>query len=634
MKNRFRLSCSLFVFLFLAASHCLSCPNLFARPTYESKSFADIHSAVSSLGRTNAILVLSGRQKLSRDLVVPANITLRFQDDASLLVEESKSVKIEAPIQASLIRIFEGDGKVILKHSEIYPQWWGARGDGLHDDGYAIQSAIDSAYYGGGGLVRLLGGTYLLNHITGPYYALKSRNRVSFSGEGYQSVLRVGGNLRQATRGVAVLYNHEEVVSNCRYSNFLVDYNGLLNLRLASWGSTAYVSNVSRMGADFAANILIEEVLFKNVSGAHCIWFGNHPTNHGNIVRNCHVSNVGQSIIGNELTDHSSIYMGGKNGLITGNTFHNQTPCNISTAIEVHSSGTIISNNSVVNYSTAVNIAGEANDCSNVFLSNNIFRNNRNGIVIWHYSPHVMKDITVSENLISVRETDSTPYPPSMGIIYGGGYVTSNNNLQTLTISGNIFFQETITLPNRKPNTAIHIESVDDLSIKGNTIYNFNGEGIYVQSRSRDQGIRNIFISDNKIRNVGLTSYNDRKRAVVLNAYPTASGQITNVLIQNNELIGGGTTPMENGIAFNAGSFRQVEISGNHISGVTNMEIFNLSPDCKGIFRIEHRGRGKPPNNLCAGEGSRWVDLTTDRKYQFQGTFPNRSSTAGWVPME
>ncbi len=92
-------------------------------------------------------------------------------------------------------------------------------------------------------------------------------------------------------------------------------------------------------------------------------------------------------------------------------------------------------------------------------VTKNTFRNNRNGIVIWHYSPYTMKNITIADNVVSVRETDTGPYPPAMGVIYGGGYVTSEKNLSGLVVSGNTFFQETTTVPNGKPNTGIHVES-------------------------------------------------------------------------------------------------------------------------------------------------------------------------------
>ncbi len=579
-----------FIFITISIFFLPVCTYVYAWPDYETGSFENIHAAVAALGQTKSVLLVRGRHRISRNLLVPCNITLRFLQDAAIFVEDGKNVEIRSPIQAPASRIFEGTGHVSLKQSEAYPQWWGARADGIHDDGFALQSAIDALHDGGGGVVRLPVGTYLLNHVTGAYYAIKGKDKVSVIGDGKDSILKVGNHLRTAARGVAVLYNHEELVSQCRYAHFAVDYNGNTNLRSASWGSSAKASNVSRMGAEFASDIIIEDVHFKDVTGAHCVWFGNYATNHRNVIRNCSVSNVGQSVPGNQLADHSSIYIGGTDGLVSGNVFHNQTPCNISTAIEVHSSATIVSNNVVTNYSTAVNIGGEANDCSNITLSDNIFRNCRNGIVFWHWTPYHIKNIVISNNIISIRESDAARYPPSMGIIYGGAYITSKTNMNGLRILNNTISQETSTISGQQPHTAIYLRSIDNVTITGNTIYNFNGEAVYMESQSPGQGMTGVIISDNKIRNVGITSKQNRKRAIAFNSYQTASGSIKDILVQNNTISGGERSPMHNGITFNNGYFKNVKVSGNVISNISSYGIVNNSTGRDQNFYIDCSG--------------------------------------------
>lgn len=615
------LALSLFTAIAISLFIASVCTGMEATPVYEVKSFDTVHAAVSALGQSNAILLVTGKHNISGNLAVPGNITLRFQKEGVLFVESGHTVTINSPIQAPIRKIFEGGGSVTLRRAEAYPQWWGAQGDGIHDDGHAVQSAIDSVHAGGGGVVRLLVGTYLLNHVIGAYYVLKSKDKVSVIGGGEASILKIGDGLRSPARGVAVLYNHEELVSECRYAFFTIDYNGKANPRLASWGEDAKASNVSRMGAEHASDVMIEGIHFKDVTGAHCVWFGNHASNRRNTVRNCVISNVGQSVPGNQLTDHSSIYIGGTNAFVSGNVFRNQTPCNISTAIEVHSSDTVVSNNVVTNYSTGANIGGEANDCQNVTLIRNTFKNCRNGVILWHYTPHVMKNITVSENIISVRESEASPYPPSMGVIYGGGYVTSRANMTGLRISGNTIYQETVTLPNRQPNTGIHLEGVNDVTISGNTIYNFNGEAVYLESRSPEQGMRGIILSDNRIRNVGLTPTRDRKRAIAFNAYPTSAGSIEDIRIQNNSISGYAKSPMLNGITFNDGYFPKVEISANSIRNAGSDEIVNHSTGRTGIFLVDHAGHGPPANLLHASNGSRWVDMTAGKAYVYRGDY-------------
>lgn len=588
---------------------------VFASANYRAQSFEDLSAALASIGQTKAVLTVSSPQRISRNITIPPHISLKFEPNGLFKIDHGKTITIESPLQAGSFRIFEGSGSVVVKHGEVLPQWWGAKGDGVHDDGFAIQDAINSVHAGGGGTVKLPKGTYLLNHISGAYYALKSKDKVSVIGEGNGSILKVGNNLRTATRGVAVLYNHEEPVTHCRFAHFSVDYNGKANLRLASWGD-ARASNVSRLGAEFASDVLVEHIDFKNVTGAHCVYFGNQPSNNRITIRNCSVFNVGQSVPGNQLEDHSSIYIGGTNGIVTGNTFYNKSPCNISTAIEIHGRNMTMENNSVTNYSTAVNIVAQANDCSDVVLMNNAFKNCGNGVVLWHYSPYILKNILITANTISIREPD-VKYPPSFGIVYGNNYVTSNSNMNGLIITNNTMYQESFNTTSTKPNTAIHIESADDVTISGNIISNFKGEAVYVQSRST-QSMRGINITDNVITDVGRTTSKERKRAIVFNAYQTPAGSISLIQVQNNRINSNKDNPMIYGITFNSGFFSQVMISGNTISGATTSEINNNSTQSEEAFLVEHSGKGSPVNVLRAGNGSTWTDITTGKRFTFQ----------------
>ncbi len=117
---------------------------------------------------------------------------------------------------------------------------------------------------------------------------------------------------------------------------------------------------------------------------------------------------------------------------------------------------------------------------------------------------------------------------------------------------------------------------------------------------------------------MGITSTEERKRAIVLNAYPTAAGQITDVSIRDNEIIAGGQSPMLNGITFNDGGFPRVDISDNTIRDTAQSEIVNNSTGRNGVFHVNHRGRGSPANHLRASVGSRWVDRASGQTYTFQ----------------
>ena len=86
---------------------------------------------------------------------------------------------------------------------------YGAVGDGVTDDGPAIQAAVDAAFAAGGGTVYAPAGTYLLASYTSlPYYTVKARSNVSVVGDGPTTIFKIADGLVTPAEGVAFLYNH------------------------------------------------------------------------------------------------------------------------------------------------------------------------------------------------------------------------------------------------------------------------------------------------------------------------------------------------------------------------------------------------------------------------------------------
>lgn len=93
---------------------------------------------------------------------IPANFRVVVEDGALLQLDNGVTLTINGPFEAGLYQAFTwtGTGKVDFSpgaRKEVYPQWWGAVGDGTTDDKAAIQAAVDSiptgATYSGGGVV-------------------------------------------------------------------------------------------------------------------------------------------------------------------------------------------------------------------------------------------------------------------------------------------------------------------------------------------------------------------------------------------------------------------------------------------------------------------------------------------------
>lgn len=77
---------------------------------------------------------------------------------------------------------------------EVYPQTWGAKGDGKTDDTQAVQNAINAIAKAGGGDVVFVKGTYLVNNVV-------LDSNVNIVGQGWDSILLQKSG---ATYGVSV----------------------------------------------------------------------------------------------------------------------------------------------------------------------------------------------------------------------------------------------------------------------------------------------------------------------------------------------------------------------------------------------------------------------------------------------
>jgi hypothetical protein len=124
-----------------------------------------IKEALAAAGASQATLHLSpGSWEIPEDLVFPNHITLGFERGAILSLGTGVKVTLNSQIEAGFQQIFSGPGGVegnIGAHF-IYPQWWGAQGDGAADDYAAIAHAAQAAR---GKVLYFRHGTYLTSQM-------------------------------------------------------------------------------------------------------------------------------------------------------------------------------------------------------------------------------------------------------------------------------------------------------------------------------------------------------------------------------------------------------------------------------------------------------------------------------------
>jgi hypothetical protein len=113
-------------------------------PRYVSE-YTSFASAITAIGSTVQDLVIDTLVTISANTTCPSNINLQFSNAGYFSVGSGKTLTINRLDPAAPLRqIFSGDGSVLLSCKNVYPEWWGAAGDGVTDDTLPIRKMASS----------------------------------------------------------------------------------------------------------------------------------------------------------------------------------------------------------------------------------------------------------------------------------------------------------------------------------------------------------------------------------------------------------------------------------------------------------------------------------------------------------
>ena len=107
---------------------------------------------IAEIGQSVATVVISHAKTITGSQTVPPNITLKFVGEGKVSISAGQTLTIKGPLQATARRIFDGKGIVRFTGNstlvDIYPQWWGARGDfdGVTQTGTDNTSSLQAAF--------------------------------------------------------------------------------------------------------------------------------------------------------------------------------------------------------------------------------------------------------------------------------------------------------------------------------------------------------------------------------------------------------------------------------------------------------------------------------------------------------
>lgn len=462
-------------------------------------------------GTVSAVAALTAAAAIGSPVLIPPGTYLidsSYSCTASLIMGGGKfsvttgaTLTIGGALSADLSQIFTGAGAVVLEEGsvmEAYPQWWGAKGDGVQDDAPALRKAMAT-----GRDVYLIGGTYLMDSVDAAFnydgnaWVLKFTNSNQKLSGGPRATIKFGaGMIDEGGQfyGAGLLLVSSR--TDLEISGILFDMNGENNL-VGAVG----VRNCIALKVVASNRIKIKDNHFYNCPGRNGIVTDQHS--YQIQIESNVITNGGASIPGNtNQRDWSAIYCKSDETVVKNNIItHNAVPFAPAGGIEFHGSRMVGQGNIIKNSYPGIYIGGfGTRDISDLNISDNVMQDCRAGIM---FSGRMIRRCNIIGNTIHLNRDQFTSYSADKTCVGIRSFYDSTNayafhygSLIDCTISNNTIVQ-TDTPSADQNGYGMIFATVDGLMVSNNVIRNMASIGVIF--RGTPWGTKNVQFIGNSI---------------------------------------------------------------------------------------------------------------------------------------
>lgn len=511
------------------------------------------------------LLFTKGTYYFASSLSIPTNVTVECASGAVLYVGSAVTLTINGPFVAPLTTVFQyfGSGVVVLGNApKFYPQWWGAVLDGATDNTVAMQRALVAAGVSGG-TVFLSKGTSIVSPTTTVRLVVASNTVVE--GDGPDSVLKIKNNAGDYAC-IFGAFDNSTSVSDVLFRNFKIDQNATGNTTCAiNSGNALIAQNAIRFY--IGSNIHVRSVIFDSCCAVNTIALNGSSTLERFSVKDCYFRWVATT--GTLNYDNSTIYANGADHEIVGNTFETAIASGARAAIETHTGPSVVTANRIDGYLDGINIVGEdagtpISNCLNVY--GNTISNVTRGIRGWSITGRTTRDISISNNIISINQVTRAITDQCCGIeLYN--LTGLDGAYEDVSITDNIITHEeelpagrTWTNPAQTAGINCYQRgNVTGLVIDGNIVKNAPVSGIKVGSATTGLP-KDVRLTNNVVINFG---QNTVVTADFRAAFFFAATELRDLVIEGNMIRDEFTTRRGQRDIYFSGTATRVVFKGN-----------------------------------------------------------------------